>query len=144
MAHWDQYVDSTIVYCKKACDEAVLVGMNGAIWTPWQDECGNAKQNSCTPILKITAQEALKIANNFSKNQTSEFHGSGVTVGGIKYQFLKEDDNVIYAKKKDNGCVTLQKCKQVIVIAHTKEGEQVGDVNLGVARICEYLESVGF
>jgi len=143
MSAWDTYVDSVIGHCKDACDRAVLVGLEGAIWSAWCDESGNDANKAC-PIIKITAAEAMKIASTFANNQSQEFHSNGVTVEGIKYQFLKEDDNVIYAKKKDHGCLTMQKCKKVIIIAHTKDGGQHGDVNQGVAKICEHLEGVGF
>ena len=69
---------------------------------------------------------------------------SGVHVEGVKYQFLREEDGkVVFAKKKEHGAVTLQASKTAIVIGHTPEGSQQGNVNKGVAVIAEYLESLG-
>lgn len=68
----------------------------------------------------------------------------GVHVEGVRYQFLRvEDDKIVYAKKKDQGSATLQASKTAIVIGHTLEGSQQGNVNKGVAVIAEYLESLG-
>ena len=69
---------------------------------------------------------------------------SGVHVDGLKYQFLREEDGkVVFAKKKEHGAVTLQASKTAIVIGHTPEGCQQGNVNKGVAVIADYLESLG-
>ena len=69
---------------------------------------------------------------------------SGIRAGGTKYQFLREEDKKIaMGKKKDFGSITLQSSKTAIVIAHTKEGCQQGNVNKGVGVIAEYLESMG-
>ena len=68
----------------------------------------------------------------------------GILAEGIKYQFLRvEDDKVVYGKKKDHGAITIQASKTAIVIAHTVEGCQHGSSNKGVAVIAEYLESLG-
>ena len=68
----------------------------------------------------------------------------GIFVEGIKYQFLRvEDDKVVFGKKKEHGAITIQASKTAIVIAHTTEGCQQGNSNKGVAVIAEYLESLG-
>lgn len=68
---------------------------------------------------------------------------SGVWVVGVKYQFLREEDKkVVYAKKKEEGAITMQASKTAIVIGHCPEGSQQGNLNKGVAVIAEYLESM--
>lgn len=68
----------------------------------------------------------------------------GIFVEGIKYQFLRvEDDKIVFGKKKEHGAITIQASKTAIVIAHTIEGCQQGNSNKGVAVIAEYLESLG-
>jgi profilin len=68
---------------------------------------------------------------------------SGIVAEGIKYQFLRvEDEKIVFGKKKDNGAITLQASKTAIVIGHCKEGCQQGNVNKGVGVIAEYLESL--
>ena len=46
-------------------------------------------------------------------------------------------------KKKDHGAISIQSSKTAIVIGHTAEGCQQGNVNKGVGVIAEYLESLG-
>ena len=57
--------------------------------------------------------------------------------------FRSEDDNRVMAKKKDYGALTLQSSKTAVVIGHTGEGMQQGNVNKAVNVIAEYLESLG-
>ena len=72
------------------------------------------------------------------------FMTSGVKVGGMKYQFLREEDGkTVYAKKKEHGALTMQASKTAIVIAHCPEGCQQGNTNKAVGVIAEYLESLG-
>lgn len=68
---------------------------------------------------------------------------NGVRVGGLKYQFLREMDNTVFAKKKEHGAVTLQASKTAVIIAHCPEGKQQGTANKAVNDIVEYLVSVG-
>lgn len=68
---------------------------------------------------------------------------NGIRAEEIKYQFLREEDGkVVMGKKKDQGSLTLQSSKTAIVIGHTTEGMQQGNVNKGVAVIADYLESM--
>lgn len=71
------------------------------------------------------------------------FMASGVFLEGVKYQFLRQEDKTVYAKKKDCGSVTIQASKTAIVIAHCPDGKQQGMANKAVDGIVEYLESVG-
>ena len=78
-----------------------------------------------------------------SKDFTT-FQASGIFAGGVKYQFLREEDGkVVFGKKKDHGAITMQASKTAIVIGHTAEGCQQGNTNKGVAVIADYLESLG-
>ena len=67
----------------------------------------------------------------------------GVVLEGIKYSFLREEDReVVYAKLKDHGSLTLQTSKTAIVIAHCPEGSQAGNCNKAVSTIAEYLSGM--
>ena len=90
--------------------------------------------------LKISDSEAQNIARAFKSKDFSPFmvrvtdigldrlartvpiivnslrycwsQAGGVHIGGIKYQFLREEDkNIVYAKKKDSGAITMQASK---------------------------------
>jgi len=130
---WDGYIDNLLGHCASACDQACIIGKDGSKWTT--DGHANA--------LKITAQEAANIGRVFSSNDFTSFQASGIVAAGVKYQFLRGDDNLALGKKKDNGAITLQSSKTAIVIGHTKEGGSQGNTNKGVGVIAEYLESLG-
>ena len=67
----------------------------------------------------------------------------GVVLEGIKYSFLREEDReVVYAKRKDHGSLTLQASKTAIVIAHCPESSQAGNCNKAVSTIAEYLSGM--
>ena len=69
---------------------------------------------------------------------------SGVYTEGIKYQFLRSDGNAVYAKKKDNGTLTIQSTKKTVIVAHCPEGGQQGDMNKAVGIVADYLENLGY
>jgi len=93
--------------------------------------------------LNLTGSEAANIAKCFKAKDFGAFMAGGIFCEGQKYQFLRvEDEKLVMGKKKDLGSITLQASKTAIVIGHTKEGSQQGNVNKGVAVIAEYLESL--
>ena len=68
---------------------------------------------------------------------------SGVMAEATKYQFLREEEGkTVYAKKKEQGAITMQASKTAIVIGHCPEGGQQGNTNKAVGVIAEYLESL--
>ena len=44
---------------------------------------------------------------------------NGIVLEGVKYQFLREDGIVAFAKKAGYGAITIQKSKSAVVIGHT-------------------------
>jgi len=135
---WDSYIDNLLAQSKDANgmvhgDMACIIGIeDGSKWTT------DGHPNS----LKITTEEAVTISNCFKKNDMTSFQASGVNISGVKYQFLREIDDVVLAKKKEFGAITIQKSKTAIVIGHTKEGAQQGNVNKAVGVIADYLVSL--
>ncbi|MDJ0619854.1 MAG: profilin [Calothrix sp. MO_192.B10] len=137
---WDSYLDNLIAQTKDSsgaahADKACIIGLDGgAKWTT--DGHSNA--------LKLSGGEAVNIARCFKSKDFSQFMASGIVAEGVKYQFLREEDQkLVLGKKKDEGAITLQASKTAIVIAHCPEGGQQGNTNKGVAVIAEYLESMG-
>ncbi|CAH1796536.1 unnamed protein product [Owenia fusiformis] len=131
---WDSYIDNLLGHSGGDTDKACIIGMDGgAKWTT--DGHPNA--------LKLQGQEGVNIANPFKSKDFTSFMAGGIFAEGIKYQFLRvEDDKVVLAKRKDSGALTMQASKTAIVIGHTKEGGQQGNTNKAVATIAEYLESL--
>lgn len=93
---------------------------------------------------QLIGNEAQDISRCFRNKDFSTFMFNGfVYAEGVGYMFLRvDDDKIVLAKKKDFGCLTLQASKTAIIIAHTAEGFQFGNVNKGVSVIAEYLESL--
>lgn len=136
---WDSYIDNLVAQSKDQAgnphaDQACIIGQDGSKWT--SDGHANA--------LKVSAEEAVKIGRVFKDKDFSAFMSNGVWVAGTKYQFLREEDGkLVLAKCKGMGAVTLQSSKTAVVIGHTAEGSQQGNVNKGVGVIADYLESLG-
>lgn len=134
MTSWDQYLDSLFTHGQSHLDKACIIGLDGSKWT--SDNHVNS--------LKVAPAEASEIAKCFKTKDFSSFQANGVHVEGEKYHFLKVDDNVVLAKKKDKGAITCQSSQTGIIIAHTKEGCQQGYTNKAVANITGYLSSIGY
>ncbi|XP_074633282.1 profilin-like isoform X1 [Acropora palmata] len=94
--------------------------------------------------IQMHCSEAQNISGCFRNKDFSTFMSNGfVSAEGVGYTFLRvDDDKIVLAKRKDFGCLTLQASKTAIIIAHTAEGFQFGNVNKGVSVIAEYLESL--
>jgi profilin len=94
--------------------------------------------------MKLTPQEGQAISQCFKNRDFSAFMAGGIHAEGKKYQFLREEEGkVVLGKRKDMGAVTLQASKTAIIIGHTAEGCQQGNVNKAVAYIADYLEGSG-
>lgn len=130
---WDSYIDNLLGHTAGHADKACIIGKDGSMWTT------NKEANA----LKITAAEAATIGNAFRIMDFSSFQASGVLLEGVKYQFLRGEENIVLGKKKDLGAITLQSSKTAVVIGHTKEGGSQGNTNKGVSVIADYLESLG-
>lgn len=136
---WDSYLDNLIAQTKDSsgnahCDKACIIGLDGgAGWTT--DGHPNA--------FKMTPQEKANVARVLKSGDLTPFQASGCMAEGVKYQFLRGEENACFFKKKEHGALTVQKSKTAIVIGHTMEGMQQGNVNKGVGVIAEYLESLG-
>ncbi|XP_071950877.1 profilin-like [Antedon mediterranea] len=136
---WDSYIDNLIAQSKDATGEchasrACIIGLDGgAAWTT------NLHANA----LQIKDDERVTIARCFKSKDFNTFMQSGVWCEGLKYQFLRsEDDVLVLAKKKEKGSITLQSSKTAIVITFTPDSKQQGFTNKAVGVIADYLESM--
>ena len=133
---WDSYIDSLIAQTEDVagavhCDKACIIGLdNGDSWTT------QAHPNA----LKLQTQEGQAIARCFRTKDFTFFKTTGVYVEGTYYIFIRQDDNVVYARTAGEA-VTLQATKTAVIIAHCPVGSQQGFTNKGVYAIAQYLES---
>jgi len=130
---WDSYIDNLLGHTGGHADKACIIGKDGSVWTT-SDHASS---------IKLSGEEAANIGRVFTSADFTAFQASGIVVEGVKYQFLRGDENLVLAKRKDFGALTLQSSKTAIVIGHTMEGSSQGDTNKGVAVIAEYLDSLG-
>ena len=137
---WDSYIDTMVAYSQKGegfhLDTGCIIGTNGAKWTT----DGHPK------ALKITPEQAVTVATAFSSKKFDDFYTTGLTIEGVKYNFLRADEGeytTLNAKKKDFGAIYAQNTKSAIVIGHCPEGQQAGQCATAVGKICDYLTSVG-
>ncbi|MEZ2321158.1 MAG: profilin [Microcoleus sp.] len=136
---WDSYLDNLVAQSndstgKTHCGKAAIISLEGgASWTTPNHPHG----------IQLTPAEGQKIAQMMKSGDFSSAQANGIVLEGVKYQFLREDGKVAFAKKKGFGAITIQKSKSAVVIGHTSEGSQQGNTNKAVGVIADYLESVG-
>jgi len=131
---WNAYIDSIVRDSTGSCDAAALMSLEGQSWTT-DDHASN---------LSMSNEEMVTIAKVMSSNDMASFFMSGITAGGVTYQFLRENEGkVVHGKRKDNGGITLEKTGTGIVIGHTKEGGVQGNTIGAVNKMAAYIESVG-
>lgn len=131
---WDSYIDNLIGHSSGSCDKVCIIGLDGNSWT----------SSNLGTSLALQGSEGVQIANCFKSKDFSPFATGGVHVGGTKYQYLREIDGAILAKKKDHGAITMQASKTAIVMAHCPEGKQQGNLNKAVGVIADHLTSLGY
>lgn len=139
MSDWSDYVESIIVSSKNArtheecCDKAAIIGIDGNCWT------ANAPKG-----LKVSQAEGAVIGKAFQTNKFDQLQSEGVRVEGVKYNFLRcEDDKVVIARNS-GVTITCQKTNTAVVIARTPDGKQPGDTNKAVGIICDHLSNSNF
>lgn len=93
--------------------------------------------------IQISPAEGVKIAQMMKSGDFTSAQANGILLEGVKYQFLRDEGKVVYAKKKDNGSITIQKTKSLVIIAKTPEGAQQGNTNAAVSTFADLLESQG-
>jgi len=136
---WDSYLDNLCEQSndstgKAHCNKAAIISLDGgASWTSPNHPNG----------LQLSRTEGEKIASMMKSGDFSSAQANGIVLEGVKYLFLREDGKVAFAKKKDQGAITIQKSKTAVVIGHTAEGCQQGNTNKAVGVIADYLESIG-
>ena len=132
---WDGYIDAIINYSDDSADKACIIGLDSGVkWTT--DQHPNA--------LKLTRNEAETISTRFKRNDFTQFTNEGVYAEGVRYLFLRADENVVTAKKAGYGALNLRASKKAIVIAHTAEGKSQEKTNRAVEELVRYLEGEGY
>ena len=64
--------------------------------------------------------------------------GSGITIAGVKYMFIKGDAEEVIGKKGQSG-VVIHKCKTCMLVNVHNESIQTAACNAAVATLSTYL-----
>lgn len=129
---WNEYVKN-LQSRSKFADKGCIIGLDGSVWTTPDEN-----------VIEITSPEAVTIAQIMNGSDYSPFQHNGITIGNVKYQFLRSVDKAVYGKKTGAGSITLQTTGKAVVISHCVEGGQHGKVNDAVFKVAEYLEQNGY
>lgn len=131
---WNSYIDNVIAHGAGNIDKACIIGQNGSLWTDHTHAAG----------IKLSAAEALAIGTAFANNDCSPLQAGGVLCEGVKYNFLRGDDEMIAAKQKDQGSLVCCSSSTAVVVVHVKEGGQAGAATNAAAKIADYLKSLNY
>jgi len=97
---------------------AAIHGQDGAAWAR-SDE------------LKVTPEEVKALVAGLKEKDNKTFLASGIVAGGVKYMFLKGNDNNAMTPvigRKGPTTVFLVLSKKAIIITLTKDGANPGNV----------------
>ncbi|KAG9072417.1 profilin, required for normal timing of actin polymerization in response to thermal stress [Linnemannia hyalina] len=124
---WQAYVDNNLVGTGKVA-KAAIFGLDGSLWATSAD-------------FSVSADEAKKLIAAF--NDVSDIAAHGLHLTGIKYVFLRNPDQSIYARSGATG-ITAVKTKQCVLIGYYADGQQAGDCNTVVEGLGAYLSGQGY
>ncbi|KAG9393428.1 Profilin [Carpediemonas membranifera] len=124
---WQEYVDVQLL-STGTLRHAAILGHAGDVWAT-----SNGFNIDQAEIAKI-----IKGHDDFSILQTG-----GLTLNGMKYTFIRGDDKTLYMKKLTNG-VFLRKTQQAIIVGVHDDQQVPEPAALTVAKLGDYLESVGY
>ena len=103
---WDVYIERLISLSNDACDKACIIGLDGNMWTsPYHPKS-----------LKLTQVEIANLSKAMKNKDSTCFEIDAVYAEGCRYQYLRRDENVVLAKQKDNGGITIQSSKTACIV----------------------------
>ena len=100
--------------------------------------------------LKITSDEAAKIAYAMRTGDFRDLRARGIVIQGVKYQFLRGENDweghgkVAIGMKKGFGGVILRSSMRAVVIGHVPVGRVMSVADRGLKNTVMYLASVGY
>ena len=102
--------------------------------------------NSPLVSFKLTTQEITVIGMGMMESDMSypSLRENGIIVEGIRYDFLRADDNMVWGRKQGEGTITMERSKQNVVICHTKEGDNLGNAKRVVEKVVDSFEYYGY
>merc|ERR1711988_1860411 len=124
---WQAYVDSNLV----GTGMVTAAGIYDLQGNPWAYSAGFAAQ-----VAEVAAVSAHFAA-------PSGLAATGATIAGVKYMFVRGEENAeIYVKKGAEG-VVFYRCNTCILVAYHNDKIQPGQCSMTVAKLGDFLKESG-
>lgn len=125
---WDQHVAAKIPAGKY--DSAVLIGKDGAVWTPATDNGFGAEAFSAI-VQKLADLGQLRAA--------------GPTVKGTKYFITNGEDSVFVNGKKGDAGFSAHATNTAVAVLFFSDGKSDPvTANVDASQFAEYIKGLGF
>ena len=124
---WQQYVDSNLI----GTGTVTAAGIYDLQGNPWAYSAGFAAQ-----VAEVAAVSAHFAA-------PAGLAATGATIAGVKYMFVRgEENSEIYVKKGAEG-VIFYRCNTCIIVGHHNDKIQPGACSTTVAKLGDFLKESG-
>jgi len=124
---WQAYIDTNLV----GAGVVTAAGIYDLQGNPWAYSGGFAAQ-----VAEVAAVSAHFAA-------PSGLAATGAVIAGIKYMFVRGEENAeIYAKKGNEG-VYFYRCNTCIIVAYHNDKIQPGACSAGTAKLGDFLKEQG-
>jgi len=135
---WEGYCDSVQGRYRDGIDSVGLFGLDGSVYATKSYDCSLGEMPDT--VVKGILNEMKK------KEEDDSADMSGVHWGSIKFMTLgvevsDADGKTFKGKKKEYGAIYAETTKSCIIVAHLKEGAQVGTMNTEVGKVCEHMRN---
>mmetsp|Transcript_7229 Transcript_7229/g.23859 ORF Transcript_7229/g.23859 Transcript_7229/m.23859 type:complete len:128 (-) Transcript_7229:74-457(-) len=121
---WQAYVDDNLL----ASGMVTSAGIYDLQGNPWAYSAGFAAQ-----VAEVAAVSAHFAA-------PSGLAATGATIAGVKYMFVRGEENAeIYVKKGAEG-VVFYRCNTCIIVGHHSDKIQPGQCSSTVAKLGDFLK----
>lgn len=126
---WQQYVDAN------------LVGTGTVTQAGIYDLQGNPWAYTTDPPFAAQIAEVAAISAHFAA--PSGLAATGATIAGVKYMFVRGEENAeIYVKKGNTG-VAFYRCNTCIIVAYHDDKIQPGQCSATLAKLGDFLKEQG-
>jgi len=128
---WQAYVDSSLVGSGHVDKGALVSAAGDSVW---------AKSEG----FEIKPEEIKEIVTGLAGN-TDGLYSNGIHVAGVRYVLTNVgDEGKTLQCRKDKDGLIITKTVQAIIIAHYNETMLAGNTSTTVAKLAEYLISLGY
>eukprot|EP00320_Phaeocystis_rex_P021908 CAMPEP_0119057438 /NCGR_PEP_ID=MMETSP1178-20130426/1891_1 /TAXON_ID=33656 /ORGANISM="unid sp, Strain CCMP2000" /LENGTH=127 /DNA_ID=CAMNT_0007038267 /DNA_START=33 /DNA_END=416 /DNA_ORIENTATION=- len=124
---WQAYVDTNLV----GTGQVSAAGIYDLQGNPWAYSAG----------FNAQVAEVAAVSAHFAAPEG--LAATGVTIGGIKYMFVKGEANQVVQSKKGAEGVFLYRCNTCIIVAYHNDKVQPGNCLATVSKLGDFLKESG-